>query len=56
MFQIKYIYLDAVSGVMHTSGKWIESDPVFGTLGMLILGTGLLVFASLVLYTAGFLN
>ncbi|WP_317296418.1 hypothetical protein [Methanoculleus nereidis] len=41
---------------MHALEKWIESDPVFGTLGKLILGTGLLVFASLVLYTSGFLT
>ncbi|WP_292366384.1 hypothetical protein [Methanoculleus sp. UBA208] len=40
---------------MHAPGKWIESDPVFGTLGTLILGTGLLVFTGLVIYASGFL-
>ena len=53
--QIKYIYLNAVSGVMHDLAKWIESDPVFHTLGTLIIGTGILVLAGLILYTCGFL-
>ncbi|WP_301002641.1 hypothetical protein [Methanoculleus sp.] len=41
---------------MHAPGKWIENDSVFGTLGTLILGTGLLVFAGLILYTPVFLT
>ncbi|PKL63282.1 MAG: hypothetical protein CVV31_01550 [Methanomicrobiales archaeon HGW-Methanomicrobiales-2] len=53
---IKYIYLDAVSGAMHAPGKWIESGPLFDSLGTLILGIGLLVFASLVIYASGFLT
>jgi hypothetical protein len=52
----KYICLDAVSGAMHASEKWIESDPLLDCLGALILGIGLLVFASLVIYASGFLT
>lgn len=54
--QIKYIYLNAVFGVMHVLAKWIESDLVFNVLGALIIGTGILVLAGLALYTSGFLS
>ena len=48
--------LDAVSGAMHAPGKQIENGPVFGSLGTLILGIGLLVFAGMVIYASGFLT
>jgi hypothetical protein len=41
---------------MHVLAKWIESDLVFNILGALIIGTGILILASLVLYTSGFLS
>jgi len=41
---------------MHAPGEWIESGPLFDSLGTLILGIGLLVFASLVIYASGFLT
>ncbi len=53
--RIKYIYVDAVSGVMHALAKWIESDPVFNKLGTLIIAIGILALASLTLYTCGIL-
>ena len=53
---VKYIYLDEVSGVMHALGKWIASDPLFDAMGPLILGTGLVVLASLAMYASGFLS
>ena len=52
---VKYIYHNAASGLMHAPEKRFANDPVFETLGTLILGTGLLVFVSLVLYASGFL-
>jgi|GEM_PF-788858 hypothetical protein len=52
----KYIYPNAIPGVMHALAKWIESDSVFDTLGLLILGTGLFVLVSLTIYACGFLT
>ncbi|WP_292489004.1 hypothetical protein [Methanoculleus sp. 10] len=40
---------------MHALVKWIESDPVFETLGALIVGTGILLLAGLILYAWGYL-
>jgi hypothetical protein len=41
---------------MHVLAKWVASDPLFNTLGMLIIGTGVLVFASMLLYACGILT
>jgi len=55
ILEIKYIYLNGVSGAMHVLVKWIESDPVFKTLGPLIVGIGILLLVSLILYALGYL-
>jgi hypothetical protein len=41
---------------MHALVKWLESDPVFDAMGTLIAVTGILAFASLLMYTCGFLT
>ena len=40
---------------MHVLVKWMESDPVFKTLGPLIVGIGILLLVSLILYALGYL-
>lgn len=40
---------------MHVLVKWIESDLVFKTLGPLIVGIGILLLVSLILYALGYL-
>jgi hypothetical protein len=41
---------------MHVPGKWIEGDTLFNSLGTLILGIGLFVSASLVIYASRYLT
>ncbi|WP_317066004.1 hypothetical protein [Methanoculleus caldifontis] len=41
---------------MHVLAKLVKGDPLFNTLGALIIGTGVFVFVSMLLYACGFLT